>query len=299
MLDRLGLHHLRALDAIVATGSVTRASEQLGLSQSALSHQLATLRDVMGDPLVVRGKGGLVTTPRAQALAEPLRRALADLAGAINPSPPWDPASAQRRFVAAIPDHYVTVILANLLPRLQRDAPGIDIDVRSVGRSEMEIVLEEGRIDVAAGAIEVAPETLRSRRLRTEDFACVVRRDHPGVGETLDLDTFCALSHVLITPGGDVKGLVDSRLEALGRRRRIQVTTTHFLAAPLIVASSDLLLTGPRRLLQFMAERSELRLLEPPEVLMLPTFTMGLLWHERMHADEGHRWFREQLASSV
>ena len=92
-LDQLGLHHLRALDAVLSAGSVTRAADELGLSQSAVSHHLSRMREVMGDPLVVRARGGVVATPRAQALAGPLRRALAELEEAIAPAVAWDPAT--------------------------------------------------------------------------------------------------------------------------------------------------------------------------------------------------------------
>lgn len=112
-----------------------------------------------------------------------------------------------------------------------------------------------------------------------------MRRDHPDVGKQLDLDTYCRMDHVLITPGGSTTGMVDERLAILGRERRIQVTIPYF--------------TGPRRLLGFMAERVPLRVLKPPAELALSSAKLGLLWHERVHCDEGHRWFRKLVARSL
>lgn len=298
-VEGLGLHHLRALDAVLTAGSVTAAARRLGLSQSALSHQLARMREVLGDPLVVRGSGGVVPTPRATQLAQPLREALQQLERALAPAVPWDPATARRRFRMALPDHYTPPVLARLLPRLADQAPGIDVDVHPLRRDHVAGALEDAQVELATGDMESAPEHLHSRPFVTTQFACAVRRDHPDVGDTLDLETYLRLGHVLISPAGDAVGLVDTRLTKLGRARRIHVTTSHFLAAPFVVSTSDLALTAPAALLHFMAEREPLRVLPPPPELELPSFSLGLLWHARLDADPGHRWFRAQVAASL
>ena len=297
MWEQLGLQHLRALDAILETGSVTRAAAGLGLSQSALSHQLARLREVLDDPLVVRGAKGMVPTPRALALAAPLRRALVELELALTTGASWAPATSTRLFRLALPDAYATAVLPTILERVAQEAPGVDIDVRPLIGAPFVEALERGEIDLTGGATTLSSSNvLRWRAALKEDFASVVRLNHPEVGESLDLDTFCALNHVLISPDGGRGGIVDEALAALGRRRRVQLTIRYFLAAPLIVAASDLILTGPRSVLRYVCQRAPLRLVETP--LELPGFQLGLFWHQRVQEDPGHRWLRDVVASA-
>jgi len=299
LLDQLGLHHLRALDAILEAGHITRASEKLGISQSALSHQLARLREVMDDPLVVRSRRGVVPTPRAEALAEPLRRALAELEHVMTPAEEWEPSTAQRRFRLSLPEHFIPMILEKILPVLEDEAPGIELDVRSFPGLQIAKALEDGEVDLVGTSMSLATETLRSRPLFTSDLACAVRKKHPLVGKVMDLDTYCQLSHVLISPRGDASGIVDKHLAKLGRKRYIQITTAYFMTAPLLITCSDLILTGPRQMLQFMAKREPLRVLEIPKELAIPTFELGLLWHERVHKDPGHQWLRKLLSQAI
>lgn len=298
-LDQLGLHHLRTLDAILVHGSVTQAAHHLGLTQSALSHQLSRLRDVLGDPLVVRGRRGMVPTPRALALAEPLRLALAQLEQAMLPMEPWQPSTARRRFRLAMPEHYVPLLLANAMRRLEAEAPDVDVHVLHVAQADIAQALEDNRIELAVGGMQMATSTLKSRNLADDELACAMRRDHPSAKKKLTLAQYCRLRHLLISPGGDGKGIVDEHLAALGRERRIQATTASFLAAPMIVAASDLVLTAPGRLLRYVAEYVPLQILKPPKALALPSFKLALLWHGRMHNDDGHRWLRKLISESL
>ena len=128
-LDQLNLHHLRALDALLAEGSVTRAAQRLGLTPSALSHALRGLREVLDDPLMVRGTGGMVPTPRAEALALPLRRALHDLSQALTDAPAFDPATATRTFRVGMPDSLAFLLMPRLIGRLRQEAPVVDLEV--------------------------------------------------------------------------------------------------------------------------------------------------------------------------
>ena len=298
VLDQLGLHHLRALDAILEVGSVTRAASRLGLSQSALSHQLARLREVLGDPLVVRGSGGVVPTPRAQELASPLRRALVELEQAMTPSAAWDPGSAVRRFRVAMPEHYAPLLLGAVLRRLATVAPGIDLAMCPVALGDAARALEEGAVELAVTGLKWAAAGLKGRALLTDELGCATRQGHPSSSAPLDLETFCELDHLLISPSGATTGIVDTHLAAIGRSRRVRATTPSFLAAPLIVAESDLILTAPRRLLSFMARHVPLDVLDAPPALSLPPFRMGMVWHPRMHHDDGHRWLRAVFAET-
>jgi DNA-binding transcriptional LysR family regulator len=292
-LAGVNLNLLVTLDALLAEGSVTRAASRLGVTQSAVSHSLAQLREMMGDPLFVRGRGGLAPTPLAERLAVPLRRGLGELRRALADDAGFDPRTARRRFVLACGDAFAVMLLPGALEVLQREAPGVDLEVLPFDTRAYALQLETGAADVAVAVSFADAPGLRQRKLFDEDFACLARRDHPRLGEVLDLDTFCALSHALISPSGEGQSFVDAALARIGRQRRVALRVRYFLAAPLLVAGSDLVLTLPRRIARVFADAHGLRLHEPP--LPLAPFPVHLAWHERYDADPGLRWLRDLL----
>jgi len=296
-IDALDLNLLRLLDALLDTGNLTRAGDRLGLSQPAASRALARLRAALGDPLFVRLPQGLKPTPRAQALREPLRRALRDLQQALQPHR-FDPASARGAIRIVAPDHEATTLLPALLQRLTRDAPNIDIDLPP-RPAEPLALLADGTLDLIIGVFPDAPAGFRAQRLYDDDFVCVLRRGHPALrrGAPLSLARYAALPHALISITGSGGGAVDTALAKHGLARRIALRIPHFLAAPLIVAHSDLVLTMPRRLARHLAAAAPLQLIEPP--LDLPGFTISQLWHEHQQHDARHRWLRQTVAAAA
>jgi DNA-binding transcriptional LysR family regulator len=124
-----------------------------------------------------------------------------------------------------------------------------------------------------------------------------VRRNHPVVRRRLTLRRFVRLPHVLMSPTGTGPSPVDDRLAAQGLRRRIALRIRYFLAAPMVVASSDLVLTAPRRLCEVFARHFDLELHEPP--VELQPFAVDMLWHQRVDADPAHRWLRERVLAAV
>lgn len=285
----LDLNALVVLRTLVEERGVTRAAERLGLTQSAVSHALAKLRRVLGDPLLVRSPGGMEPTPRAQAIAVPLARALDDLVGAVRPPASFEPMQSDRRFRVATDDYLERVLLPPLLARLWQEGPAINISVASTG-SQSGHDLAAGLVDVViapSGVIGRLPGAF-TQRLFFEEFVCLVRDDHPLVRDRLSLRRFVALPHVLVAPGGRPGSIVDKALAREGFRRRVAVQVPHFLAALAIVRASDAVLTVGRRLA--VAAGEGLRMHRPP--LALPGFDVSLFWHERGHTDPGHVWLR-------
>lgn len=296
-LAGIDLNLLVTLDALLTEHSVTRAAARLGLSQSAVSHALGRLRELFSDPLLVRGRGGMLMTPRAESLIMPLRRGLADLGRVVASGATFDPGRDSRRFFAAATDYVEATLLPPLLAHVTRTAPGVDLDLRPLA-ADLALALESGDLDVAMVAYR-APEApgLRQKKLFAEDFVCVARRDHPAIdGDCLDLDTYTALAHALIAPSGRAGSVVDAALAELGRSRRVALRVPHFLVAPLVVAGSDLILTCPRRTAQALARTLPLTLLEPP--LSLPAFDVWAVWHERYQHDPAHAWLRAAIQTA-
>lgn len=294
LLDNLTLHQLRALDLLLDQGSVTRAAERLSVSQSALSHTLRGLRDALEDPLFVRGGGGMQPTPRAESLRVPLRRALHDLEVALAPHR-FDPATATRRFTLGMPDAFAMLVLPPLLRRLRASAPGIDLDVRPVPVGRLDEGLQTGALDLALDVRPPDVPGLLARGLFSDDFVCLVCATHPNRHD-LDLDTYCALPHALVSPTGVGQGVVGDALAALGRSRRVVARVRYFLVAPALLSGTDLVLTLPRRVGRLLASHGDVALVEPP--LVLAGFRVDQVWHQRVDADPAHRWLRSLLTET-
>ena len=299
-LAGLDLNLVLALDALLGERHVTRAAARLGVSQSAASHALARLRELLGDPLLVRGpRGAMQPTPRALALAPLVGRALADLAAALRPPEPFAPATARRTFHLGAGDYAELVLLPRLAARLAAAAPGIDLFIRAVP-DDIPAAIAQGDLDAViapARRRDVAGPGTYQRLLFEETFVCAVRAGHPAIRSRLTLDRYCALDHLLIAPRGTSGGLVDDALAALGKQRRVALAVPHFLIVPHVVASTDLIVTIASRIAAAFRESHRLATLRPPAELGLSGFPMHLIWHERSHADDAQRWLRDQIVA--
>lgn len=294
-LASLDLNLLVALEALLRLESVTQAAREVGLSQSAMSHALGRLRDQFGDELLLRSGRKMVPTARAEELLGPLQEALASLKEAISDPAPFNPAQAEDKFWIATNDYAQFTLLPPLIKRLQAQAPLVDLRVRELGRGALAERLARGDIDLALtlGLPEHVPETLYRLDLFQLELVSLVRRDNPFVGDELDLDTFCELPHLLISPLGDGRGAVDMRLEEIGRSRRVALVVPHFMVAPHLVATTDMILTTAKSVAESFAEFLPIRVLEPP--LDLVRGTVSLVWHPRTHREANHRWLRGQI----
>ena len=295
-LAHLDLNLVVALDALLAERHVTRAARRLALSQSATSHALARLRRTLDDPLLVRGAAGeLLRTPRAEALAPLVTRALVDLTLALRGEATFAPATAQRRVRIAASDYAEAAVVPTLVARLAAAAPGIELVLRPVppdatarlATGDLDLVLAPPRSDEFGAGI-------RRRTLFDETLVVAMRKGHPLARARLTLPRFCAAAHLLVAPRGTPGSFVDDALAARGRSRRVAVTLSNFLTAPAILAASDLVATLPRRVVQGRAE-----LVQRPAPLPLPGFALAMLWHERAEHDAGHAWLRRELAAAV
>ena len=288
---QLDLNLLVALDALLAEGNVTRAAERLGLTQPAMSHALNRLRALLDDPVLVRTPRGMVPTARAEELAPAIRSALDDIDRALRGRPAFDPATSTRAFTIAAVDHGELVILPPLLARIAAEAPKIDLLVRPLRLDLIEEELESGAVDLAFSVLSAGDNLATFRqRLFHESFVCLVRADHPTVGETLTLEEFVALDHALVGPRGRRGGIVDTELQKLGLSRRVALMVPHFLVAPMVVAKSDLILTAPERIARAFAAILPLRIVPTP--FELKGFDVSQIWHERQSHDPALTWLR-------
>jgi DNA-binding transcriptional LysR family regulator len=313
LLRGIDLNLLALFDVLARERSVTAAAQRVGVTQSAMSHALRRLRELFGDPLLVRGRSGMVLTPRAEALVVPLRSGLVTLGRALAQPSGFEPRSSRRAYSIASPDLFDVLAIPLLLERMRDEAPGVDITIAPVDSRLFADRLETGELDVAIiphaeEVREVMPEVtapgLVRRMLFRDQYSCLIRRDHPALRSSrrkagkaampaLTLPAYAALDHLLISPRGQGPGLIDRLLEQHGLTRRVALRIPHFYSALAILAKTDLILTAPSALARVARSDHGLIAFAPP--LRVPGHSIQLLWHERFTLDPGHAWLRDLL----
>ncbi|MBV7486904.1 LysR family transcriptional regulator [Bordetella sp. BOR01] len=294
-LRRIDLNLLVTLDALLAEHNVTRVAERLHLSQPTVSVQLAKLREIFGNPLLLPGPRGMRPTTRADELRKPLRNALKALEQAVAPSSPFDPAQADQTWRVAASDYGESTIVLPALAGLRTSAPGTRLAILELTPPALARQAEQGDIDLAFHISAEAPMNLRRRPMFTERYVLAGRVGHPRLKRRPTLAQFCKLDHAVVSPDGSgFHGVTDRELAKLGLTRRVALSVPHFLFLGAVLASTDLVAMVPARLARGNAM---LQVTEPP--IDVPGFEMLMLWHERIHRDPAHQWLREHIAKSV
>lgn len=290
-LNRLDLNLLLTLDVLLREHNVTRAAQRLNLSQPSVSVQLARLREIFDDPLLLPGPRGMQPTVRADELREPLRQALEALERAVSPVNAFDPARASVTWRIAATDYTESAVLLPLLSTLRRDAPASRLAVFELNPGQIKRQAEQGDIDLFFHLREGAPASLHQRLLFTERYVLAGRLGHPALKRRPSLKQFCQLEHVIVSPeGGGFQAATDDALAARGLTRNVVLSVPHFLFMLDALARTDLVAVLPERL---VATTGTLQVVDPP--VELAGFDMLMLWHERLHRDPGHKWLRQQI----
>lgn len=283
----LDLNLLKALDALLDEGSVTRAAQRLSLTQPAVSGMLNRMRDYFGDPLFVRTQHGMVPTLRATELAVPVKMILTDISILLKPAT-FDPMSAKLSYTILATDYALKAVIVPLMAALKKRAPGIRVAVRPVDSERMQSLLERGDADLALVTPATTPADLHGRALYDEEYVCVMRSDHPlAAAGPLTLDQFCEQDHILVSFEGHFYGVTDEALAKLGRTRHVGMSVNSFQVLPEVLRITDMIAVVPRRL---ACKDDYLVIVDMP--LEVPGFTKSMAWHERTHRDPAHQWIR-------
>jgi DNA-binding transcriptional LysR family regulator len=297
-LARIDLNLLVHLDALLAERSVTRAAARVGIGQSAMSHNLARLRELFGDELLTRGADGMRLTPRAVTLVERVRTMLAQIEALVLCEQAFDPATAVRTFRFGLSDSMEVLIMPALLARMREVAPGIHLRLADFDASKLLDELDADEMDLAIGYEMLLHGQVhhKRRKLLTETWLCMFNAETTGVTPPISLDDYLRIPHVLtsLRPGRSVRGIVDGALDKLGLRRSIALTTPRFLTVPSLVARAPVLVTMQARLARRFA--AELGLSLSPLPVELGEITISLLWHASYDHDPADAWLREQVA---
>ena len=285
------LNLLRTFTALMKERSVTAASQQLGLTQPAVSGSLAKLRQLFGDPLFTRTRYGIVPTPKAEAIAPIIHKTLAELDAVILGEREFDPKISTRQFQIAANSYFECVLVPHLAKAIAKLAPDVTLKVIPIGTDLTEANLSGGSTQLALGRFDNAGDPYLLQNILWDEFVCLVRSSNSHVSKTLTLEAYETMKHVIVAPPSRLKTGVFRILKSQSIRRDVAIAVSHFLAVFPIVATTDYCATLPKRIAQMYSNYNRYRILTPPKDF--GKFPMHMVWHHCHSHDDGLQWLRQ------
>jgi DNA-binding transcriptional LysR family regulator len=305
-VNRVDLNLLVYLDVLLRERNVTRAANQLNLSQPAMSNGLRRLRDVFDDPLLVRTSDGMMPTERALELEPLVREILTGVDKALQPSADFDPASAERIFRVMASDYAESTLLPAVLGKLRNEAPGIILDIMTPSDVSF-LDVERGKIDLVINRFDSMPQSFHQIKVWTDSFSCLLSANNPLLKD-FNLETYLQARHVWVSKTGmgqgvgvdpqDVQrlGWVDSAINRLGKKRHIAVFTRHYQSAMILTEQTDLVVTLPTLAAQLQHDNPRLVIKTPP--LEIPPLELQMAWSPLLQHNPANRWLRTLIVET-
>lgn len=302
-LGRVDLNLLVYLDILLQEGSVTKAAQQLGITQPAMSNGLRRLRELFNDPLLVRTSEGMTATERALELRPVIREALGKLEIALQPQQEFSAFSSNRVFRIMVSDYAESTLVPELVNRLRSVAPDIILDVLTPSDVTFKDV-EAGKVDMAINRFDEMPQSFHQTTLWQDDFVCLINPSHPDA-QDFGLDAYLASKHIWVSKTGMGAGVgidpdkvirlgwVDNALAKIGHKRKISVFTRHYQMPALLALNNDLVATLPRKVADMQAAAASLVVKLPP--FEIPPFELKMAWSPLLQHHQAHKWLRRTI----
>ena len=299
-IDRADLNLLLYLDVLLQERNVTRAAQQLGITQPALSNGLKRLREMFNDPLLIRSSEGMTPTERAIELQPQVREVLSQISAILQPEQQFTPADSHRVFRVMASDYAEATLFPLLVKRIRELAPNIVLDILTPSDISFRD-LEQGKVDMAINRFDHMPQSFHQMTVWKDSFSCLLNRNNPAVA-ALDLETYLESSHIWVSKTGigvgfgmspdkpSGLGWIDQALNKMGYKRNISIFTRHYQVPGLIVGDNDLIATLPTKVAQLHRGNSEIVILDPP--FDIPEFELKMAWSPLVHHNAAHRWLR-------
>lgn len=295
LFDKIDLHLIRVLNTVLTERSVSRAAIRLGMYQPAVSAALKRLRELAGDPLLVRSGAGMVPTDAGLRMIEPSARILRAAEVLFSDARGFDAATATHTFSLAASDYMDPLFLPQLVAQIKNEAPLCHVEIHPLsGESDYRTRLAQGEVDIVVGNWPAPPDDLHMARLFGDEVVCLVAKNHPAVRRGWDSASWLAAEHIAPTPTHPgAKGVIDVYLDKLGLQRNITVRCPHFGLIPAMVAGSLLVLTTGRQYCERYTATLPVKILPCP--IDFPRMMYYQLWHERTHASASAKWLRDRV----
>ena len=301
--QHLDLHLIRILYLLLVEKNVSRVALKLNQPQPSISASLRKLRELTGDPLLVRGARGMVPTQHGEGLLKPAKRILDEAESLFVRKAPFLPEEATRTFHIAAPDYLDARFLPNVVALLRRGSPGSKVVIHALGPGQDYLrMLSDGDMDLVIANWDEPPAHLHISKLFEDPIICTMRADSPYARRTapdaMTLEDYLDLPHVAPTqmlPG--YHGVIDAHLERLGLQRRVAVESPYFGVIPYMLTQSDLVLTTGRQFIRAFEKTLPLKSFTVP--VKFPPMRFYQLWHQRVHQSTEHTWLRDQVSSAA
>lgn len=290
-LQNVDLNLFVVFEAVYTERNLTRAAEVLCITQPAVSNALNRLRKSFNDQLFVRTPSGMVPTPVAENIVGRIRQALQLMGSSLAEGDKFEPLRSDKTFVLSMSDLAESILLPPLIKEIQQQAPGVSVECFTIPRTDIAKELAAGSVDLALDIPSVATPQLCSHGLSGDRYMCVVRQDHPRIGDSLTFDEYLSLGHIHVSSRRTGSGYVDIALNRLGRERNIQLRVQTHQAVADIVRNTDLAVTLPLNLAKGMG----LKVLELP--FSMKAVEWVLYWHTSADKDQANIWIRELVAN--
>ena len=277
-------------EVIYTERNLTKTAEILGITQPAVSNALARLRNTFNDELFIRTTKGMIPTPVAQNMITDIRNALNLMRSSIADSESFNPKTADNIFKISIGDTSEYRLLPELIEKLSRIAPNINVESYLTPREDTPRELATGNIDFAIDPPIHADSSLKHKKIYSDSYVLIIRQNHPITKKrNISLEDYLDLSHIHISKRSTGLGHVDTTLNRLGAKRRIALRAQHYLVAPYIIQRSDLAITS----IKSFARGRNLKVLKLP--FAINPLILHLYWHESKHLDPSNTWMRELI----
>ena len=289
-LSEIDLNLLVLFQQLMVERRVSKVADNLGLTQPAVSNALAKLRRIFGDELFLRTPGGMVPTPFAEQLGEPIGYALGMIHSGLNQRTQFEPATLKRTVTIGMTDIGEIVFLPALIERLGREAPGIVLNTVRNTAVNLREDMEAGKVDLAIGLLPQLKAGFFQRRLFRQRYVCLFRRGHALDKARLTLADYRSAEHLVIVSPGTGHGKVDELIQKAGISRVVRLSVPHFVSVGHILQRTALVATVPERLAQSLAEPFDLTFRTHP--VKLPDVPINVFWHAKVHRAPVSQWLR-------
>lgn len=295
IFDKIDLHMIRVLHTVLTERNVSRTALRLGMYQPAVSAALRRLREIAGDPLLVRAGTGMVPTPNGLRMIEPAALILRSAEVLFADARKFEPAAARQTFTIAASDYLDPLFLPQLVSHIKSHAPLCRIELLPLsGDADYHRRLAQGEVDVVIGNWPHPPGDLYLGRLFADEVVTLVGTHHPAVKRGWGVSEWLESEHIAPAPTHPgARGAIDAHLSTLGHTRNIGVRCPHFSLIPAMVASSLLVLTTGRQFCERFVDHLPVKILPCP--VPFPRLMYYQLWHERTHASHANQWLREAI----
>ncbi len=302
-VSRVDLNLLVYLDVLLRELNVTRAAEQLGITQPALSNGLKRLRELFNDPLLIRSSEGMKPTERALDLQPRVRQILAETQYLLEPRQEFKPLTSRRVFRIMVSDYAEATLIPALIKHIRSEAPHIILDFLTPSDVSYQD-MEQGRVDMAINRFDEIPQSFHQTTVWKDSFSCLINRDN-AIVDNFNLKTYLQAQHIWVSKTGMGVGFginpeksgglgwIDSALARIGKKRKITIFTRHYQMPGLLAQNNDLVATLPTRIARMQAENPRLAMKEPP--FYIPPFELKMAWSPLLHPNAGHQWLRRLI----